>query len=252
MTPRTLLCLAAFTVASASHAAGFDCTQAKLWIEHRICNNPELSQLDDTLTSQYGYSFNNAADQHALELSEKQWLRSQRNHCTTDNCVSTEYQMRIDALKQAPAANWSHYHNGHFGLSFDYFGNGKIKACADTDNCLELDYRLADGSRQQVQFTLVDDSLENVAVTRFNHDDGSWSMGDTPVSALTQHGLVGLGSGNACPNGDTFGYQRGSASCVTTVLSNGRRSVIIADNGVFNANLQRTLASVQLTRQHLQ
>lgn len=59
-------------------AASFDCSRASTDIEHAICNNPELSRLDEQLADHY-FSLNET-DRYTVAAREQHgnWLRSER------------------------------------------------------------------------------------------------------------------------------------------------------------------------------
>lgn len=70
--------LAFLTEPSPLSAASFDCSRASTDIEHAICNNPELSRLDEQLADHY-FSLNEA-DRYTSAAREqhRNWLRSER------------------------------------------------------------------------------------------------------------------------------------------------------------------------------
>ncbi|MBP2198169.1 lysozyme inhibitor LprI family protein [Pantoea cypripedii] len=81
-------------------AASFDCTRASTAQEKLICQNPQLSALDETLAAAYrnkmsGLSGNDAAQ---LKQSQRDWLKQLRSHGTEANQLQADYQQRIAAL----------------------------------------------------------------------------------------------------------------------------------------------------------
>ena len=80
-------------------AASFDCAQAGTDIEHRICQNLELSDLDSQLGNLYS-GLSDALDEDgrdALRQDQRRWI-GQRNDCGSTACLRDLYQQRIDAL----------------------------------------------------------------------------------------------------------------------------------------------------------
>ena len=88
----SLLILAAFV--STAHAVSFDCQKAKTFTEKAICQNPELSALDDELDGLYQAAAANSKNPKALRKQEDKWLK-ERDACQTEGCVKKAYQKRI-------------------------------------------------------------------------------------------------------------------------------------------------------------
>lgn len=105
---RLLLCLClAFGANTALHAASFDCAKATSDIEHAICNNPDLSSLDGTLSESYQSAMANlpAEQADALRTAQRGWLK-QRNACNgQESCLTDLFSQRAaelqDTAKQA-------------------------------------------------------------------------------------------------------------------------------------------------------
>lgn len=86
-----LILLAAVFFAGEGIAAGFDCQNAKTKVERMICSDPEISALDESLTSVYQSSSRERQDQ-------LNWL-AQRNTCQQVSCLKNGYLARIAELK---------------------------------------------------------------------------------------------------------------------------------------------------------
>ena len=86
--------LATSTTAS---AASFDCTKAKSLVEQKICTDPLLGRLDETLAVNYrsmlDSDFGNT--QKSLRDEQEKWLAG-RNRCKTTECLVQDYRKRID------------------------------------------------------------------------------------------------------------------------------------------------------------
>jgi hypothetical protein len=65
-----------------------------------VCNNPQLSALDDDLDAAYRAALATSPDKVALKAAQVAWLQNVRNKCATERCLGTAYQARIVALSQ--------------------------------------------------------------------------------------------------------------------------------------------------------
>jgi len=92
------LYLFSFSVFSAS----FNCQRAKTQIEHRICNNKQLSQLDSQLGTVYKKTRKSLPpkDQQQLRQAQRTWLALREQHCVAADllCLTHMYQLRIRTL----------------------------------------------------------------------------------------------------------------------------------------------------------
>jgi uncharacterized protein len=81
-------------------AASFDCHQDTGLVERTICNDQDLSAMDDEMAYLYFKMNNNLSRLGARELLDQQrdWL-DQRNECgTNSNCIGILYRGRIRAF----------------------------------------------------------------------------------------------------------------------------------------------------------
>ncbi len=90
------LLLAAF--ASTAHCASFDCAKAISSIETMICQNTELSALDNQLLKAYKTALADSSSPNDIKGEQKDWLYAVRNHCTDIACLKTAYQSRLKQL----------------------------------------------------------------------------------------------------------------------------------------------------------
>lgn len=92
-------------------AASFACDKASSAVERSICDDAELSDLDDQLARYF------AASREALKMAntclvadQRHWLRTRRNTCTDAPCLRSAYRARLaelDALQPgASALKW--------------------------------------------------------------------------------------------------------------------------------------------------
>ena len=79
------------------HAASFDCMKAQSEVEHLICDNPELSKLDDEMLAAYKATLKDEKDKEAVRQSQINWLKY-RNNCKDADCVKRAYEMRLSSL----------------------------------------------------------------------------------------------------------------------------------------------------------
>lgn len=114
---RVVLAAIGLLMLTAAHAASFDCAKANLEIEHLICDNPELSKLDDDLSKVYRHAVRLDADKRALIKAQQGWLKDVRNACADADCLARVYGHRIETLATVRAKpitgkiNWG-YRNG--------------------------------------------------------------------------------------------------------------------------------------------
>ncbi len=89
-------------------AAGFDCKKASNFIEHTICNDKQLSDLDSQLTIIYRNAIR-PENKSRLLLEQRTWLKTKRNLCQDSTCLKEAYTLRIDELSknqlQKPASD---------------------------------------------------------------------------------------------------------------------------------------------------
>ncbi|MEQ1532634.1 MAG: lysozyme inhibitor LprI family protein [Sideroxydans sp.] len=85
-------------------SASFDCTKAASKVEKLICSDPNLSKLDERLTSTYRTAIKNAVNRDLLRHEQKQWLL-QRNECIDELCLEKAYATRTIQLLPTET-NW--------------------------------------------------------------------------------------------------------------------------------------------------
>jgi len=98
------LVLLGFAFALPVQAASFDCTKARTKVEHLICSNSELSELDDKLAEKYKTALQNKAQAGVVRQAQKIWLK-ERNECGTVNCMQDSYRERIKELSDVSASS---------------------------------------------------------------------------------------------------------------------------------------------------
>jgi uncharacterized protein len=110
MTPTNAIAAAAFlsclVAAGTASAASFDCAKATTPTEHAICDNPQLSQLDDQTAGLYYTLISGGAPQATTSVEavkkEQAGFINKRNQCGANyNCLIDAYTAQIMYLKAA-------------------------------------------------------------------------------------------------------------------------------------------------------
>ena len=79
-------------------AAGFDCSKSHTFIEKAICNDKQLSRLDDELADAYKNSLYATSDKNGMRENQRKWLEKSRNLCQDKACLVRVYEERIKEL----------------------------------------------------------------------------------------------------------------------------------------------------------
>lgn len=87
------------------YAVGFDCSKAKTEVEHLICGNSELNELDRSLNRLYRNITMNPEKPVAQVQAQRNWLSSVRDRCKSVGCLKAAYRRRIEALTQQMATS---------------------------------------------------------------------------------------------------------------------------------------------------
>ena len=95
------------SVSTAAFSASFDCNKAASLSEMMICNDAELSRLDDELSVIYKQAKAASTDQPTFKQQTKAaWLWREKN-CQTKECLISWYANRKTTLQKITAANAS-------------------------------------------------------------------------------------------------------------------------------------------------
>lgn len=92
--------------AGSGHAASFDCSKATTPTEHAICDNPQLSHLDDQTAGLYYTLVSGGAPQATASVEavkkEQASFLTKRNQCGANyNCLIDAYTNQIMYLNAA-------------------------------------------------------------------------------------------------------------------------------------------------------
>lgn len=79
-------------------AAGFDCAKATVKIEKLICEDAELSKLDDTLNALYRAALEDVRQTESLKTEQRAWIRK-RNLCANVPCLKKTYLARMQVIR---------------------------------------------------------------------------------------------------------------------------------------------------------
>lgn len=80
-----------------AQAASFDCAKAQSKVEHLICDNPEISKLDEELNAAYKAALQDEKQADTTMQAQKQWMK-ERNGCADADCVTRSYESRLKAI----------------------------------------------------------------------------------------------------------------------------------------------------------
>lgn len=102
MKSATYAVLTTLTLSGTLQAASFDCTKAGNRIEHMICDNQAVSDLDSELATVYKMAIV-SGDGKTIRNEQRAWLKS-RNSATTLDELASSYRLRLEQLKTSSPA----------------------------------------------------------------------------------------------------------------------------------------------------
>jgi len=241
-----------------ARAQSFECEKARSRVEHLICATPALRTLDEQMFEAFNAAMDIAADQPKVQREQRAWLKG-RDACANVACVAAAYQARAAVLKRTPRAGWKTYSSPALGITFQYFGNRAIKPCADATypNCVQMLGWWYGETIAFMEIRAVPGPLEKVA-----EDEAGFVMQDgqlvttfgpgmpTPVERFSAPGLSGLRATISCGIDDENGPHAGAGDCQWTVVSDGRRSILVVTDGRagLDAESQRSLSTLRFLK----
>lgn len=96
-----LIALSVVAPSVQAQAASFNCAKAQTPVEHLICSDPQVSELDDRLGMAYRAAEVTGTWQPSeLGPDQKEWLKNVRNKCNDAPCLVRAYQARIAELSK--------------------------------------------------------------------------------------------------------------------------------------------------------
>jgi uncharacterized protein len=90
-----------------AQAASFDCKLAQSTSEKLICNNAELSKLDEELAAQYKHRLKAVANPAELKNEQRGWLKKLRAQCQDAQCYIKAYNERMSLWQTPPSNEWA-------------------------------------------------------------------------------------------------------------------------------------------------
>jgi formylglycine-generating enzyme required for sulfatase activity/uncharacterized protein YecT (DUF1311 family) len=77
----------------------FDCAKASNPVEHAICADPVLAELDATLAARYKQALGATSNKEALKSTQRQWLKQRNGQCANapdiSQCLQRQYRERL-------------------------------------------------------------------------------------------------------------------------------------------------------------
>ncbi len=115
-------------IPSLGNAASFDCRKASSNVEYMICDDDELSRLDEELARAYSDA-RSRRDIAELKAEQRDWIYYTRNSCSSIGCLLRVYRKRIDELY---AYSDVRHRGGSTGWKGEYFlGDAYLKINRD-------------------------------------------------------------------------------------------------------------------------
>jgi uncharacterized protein len=99
MNSKFIFKFSALLFCSSINAASFDCTKAGNTFEKAICENHNISNLDDQLSNQYKKSLEISSMPNKLKQEQIDWIKTTRLCADNTECIKTAYTKRISELK---------------------------------------------------------------------------------------------------------------------------------------------------------
>jgi uncharacterized protein len=96
---RSMIVLLWLIFTSGVQAASFDCTKASTNVEKMICNDANLSTLDENMAAAYSRVLMKYSNFVGIKQQQRDWI-SQRNQCKEITCLTNEYNKRIAELQK--------------------------------------------------------------------------------------------------------------------------------------------------------
>jgi uncharacterized protein len=102
MVPHALLVLAVVALPSPAEAQSFNCRYARDADEIAICDDPELSRLDERMSRLFFDVRDSVGGrgQAALDAEQAEWLESRRSCRRNPDCIEDAYRQRIRELRR--------------------------------------------------------------------------------------------------------------------------------------------------------
>ncbi len=86
-------------LSSFSIGASFDCAKSSTLVEHTICTNRQLSDLDSSISTAYKNALKNPSSKNEIKTKQRSWLL-RRNSCQDISCLKFLYISRLAELNE--------------------------------------------------------------------------------------------------------------------------------------------------------
>lgn len=139
-----------------AHAASFDCAKAGTKVEKLICEDVELSKLDEELNAAYKAALKDQTQGDSIKQAQKKWMK-ERNGCADAACVKRAYEVRLQRLSPASMHSLTNdilQQSGAFCAGIKRMMHtvvSKIKGAHQTVNIYELDKYYLEGDGTSVE-----------------------------------------------------------------------------------------------------
>lgn len=111
-------------------AASFDCTKVTSKTEKWICEDAELSRLDEILAQAYKSARDSAADKNAVKLQQIEWIKENIKICTEIACLKSRYKVRLKQLQNSTPDSETNNQPG----KWKYIASGDQHTCVASTN----------------------------------------------------------------------------------------------------------------------
>ena len=80
------------------NGASFNCQKSHTFVEQAICNNKQLSDLDEKLDEAYKRALKKTIDPDFLRENQRGWLTEERDVCQDVTCLKHAYKERLESV----------------------------------------------------------------------------------------------------------------------------------------------------------
>ncbi len=160
-----------------AQAASFDCAKAQSIVEHLICDNPEISKLDEELNAAYKTALQDVDPTDSIRQAQKQWMK-ERNGCVDAVCVTSSYITRLALLRSSRSGKVNSNFSGQWHLAICDTSISKVcggftvyliqtesKICGDHFFATPGGGRLNEGAPRSIIGSVSESGIANIVIT---------------------------------------------------------------------------------------
>lgn len=160
-----------------AQAASFDCAKAGTKVEHIICDNPEISKLDEELNAAYKIAVQDQQQAGKVKAAQRLWM-GDRNSCLDDVCVKAAYATRLALLGSFHASGINSNLSGQWHLAICDASISKVcggftvyliqtenKICGDHYFATPGGGRLNEGAPRSIIGLVSDSGIADIEIT---------------------------------------------------------------------------------------